>query len=1040
MQKTVQIFIYTLSLLMIGAPAFSQQRVMEKLNRGLVALESDDGVFLSWRRLVSDAEDVSFRLYRDNTLITAEPLTDVTNYVDAAGTSDGYYHIEVLSGEEVMETSDAVVVWGNGYREIPLQTPEGYTPNDAAVADLDGDGEFEIVVKMEGSSRDNSQSGFTDPVYLHAYKMNGTHMWSIDLGVNIRAGAHYTQFMVYDLNGDGMAEVVCKTAPGTRDGAGEYLSDGIAGDDDDAADYRNDSGYILDGPEYLTLFEGATGEEVSTVEYVPVRGNVNDWGDGYGNRVDRFLACVAYFNDLPSVVMARGYYTRTVLSAWDYVDGELVQRWIFDSDAEGTGQDGNDLSLYAGQGAHSLTVGDVDDDGLDEIMYGAMAVDHDGTGLYTTGNNHGDATHLGDFLPDRPGLEFYMPSESAYSVNQVTGDRIPGVYVRDAADGTIVWQKDVSESADIGRAMVADISAEHEGAEFWASSGLGIYDANGDQIERTTGGPSINFASWWDGDLQRELLDGNTINKYTPDMQTILLQPADVQSNNGSKANPALSGDIIGDWREEVIWRTSDNQSLRIYSTTIPTEHSFYTLLQDPQYRLALTWQNVAYNQPPHTSFYLGGGMEEPPVPNITYAMAAVSPRIQITNPVVNSATPQGNSIYVTVNVEGLPESAIVYLSSDGKLLASDDEAPYVMNLDTLSSGTYNLTAWAYDADSNIVESSPVSIEVNLGEPTIMLTSPEEGAVYRVEDRIAMTVDARDENGSVEQVTYYFGSEEVATVTEAPYSAEVDNPGYGMFEVWAVVTDNDGLKDTSSRRSISVGESTIIQETDDGFCGFLNLGTIDNNNEGFTGEGFANTENAVGEGVSYHISIPAEGNYQFFWRYASSGQRSATLSVGTVVTSDTLTFASTDGWTTWRMESSEVLNLPAGNYEVKVTATSGSGLGNIDYMEVLAFSENGVDALSCDMLDNVDRVPYGVESDVNVYPVPASNLVNLEMKDPDTQITRLTLYGFAGNRLYTREYSTNKVALDISHLQSGAYMAELETNSGQRYIKRFIIN
>ncbi|MGB3801752.1 MAG: rhamnogalacturonan lyase, partial [Lewinella sp.] len=696
MQKSLQIILYTALLLLIGFPAFSQQRLMEKLNRGLVALESEDGVFLSWRKMATDPEGLSYNLYRNGSLLTSTPVTDVTNYLDMTGTVDGYYHLEAVMGEEVMETSDAVVVWGNGYREIPLETPEGYTPNDASVADLDGDGELEIIVKMEGSSRDNSQSGFTDPVYLHAYKMNGTLMWSINLGINIRAGAHYTQFMVYDLNGDGMAEVVCKTAPGTTDASGDYLSDGIAADDDDSADYRNGEGYILSGPEYLTLFEGATGMEVSTVEYVPVRGNVGDWGDTYGNRVDRFLACVAYFDRLPSVVMARGYYTRSVLSAWDYIDGELVQRWVFDTDLGGTGKDGNDYSLYTGQGAHSLTVGDVDGDGLDEIMYGAMAVDHDGVGLYVTGNNHGDATHLGDFDPDRPGLEYYMPSESAFSTNRITGQPVPAIYLTDASDGTILWQKEVTERADIGRAMVADISAETLGAEFWASSGFGIFDAQGNQIERTTGGPSINFGSWWDGDLQRELLDGNRITKYTPDMQEILLQPEEALSNNGTKATPALSGDILGDWREEVIWRTSDNQSLRIYSTTIPTDYGFYTLLQDPQYRLALTWQNVGYNQPPHPSFYLGGGMDEPAKPNIATAMPDISPFIEITNPVVNSATPTGNSIYVTVNLEGFDDETTVYLNGNGDLLASDDDgAPYVMNLDTLSSGNYTLVAWA---------------------------------------------------------------------------------------------------------------------------------------------------------------------------------------------------------------------------------------------------------------------------------------------------------------------------------------------------------
>ena len=381
----MRVSIYTLLFIMVGVQAFSQQRLMEKLNRGLVAVESEDGVFLSWRKFALDPDTVKFNVYRNATLVNPAPVEGVSNYLDEAGTLDSYYYIEVLLDGEVIEISEPAVVWANGYKDIPLQTPQGYSPNDASVADLDGDGEFEIIVKMQNNTKDNSQSGYTDPVYLHAYEMNGTLLWSIDLGINIRAGAHYTQFMVYDLNGDGLAEVACKTAPGTKDGAGNYLSDGIAANDDDLADYRNSNGYILEGPEYLTLFDGKTGAEVSTVEYVPVRGNVGDWGDTYGNRVDRFLACVAYFDALPSLVMARGYYTRTVLAAWDYVDGELVQRWVFDTDDDLTGADGNPYDLYTGQGAHSLSVGDVDNDGLDEIVYGAMTVDHDGTGLYTTG-------------------------------------------------------------------------------------------------------------------------------------------------------------------------------------------------------------------------------------------------------------------------------------------------------------------------------------------------------------------------------------------------------------------------------------------------------------------------------------------------------------------------------------------------------------------------------------------------------------------------------------------------------------------------------
>lgn len=1040
-KKVLKIFICTLLLMVVALQVFSQQRLMEKLNRGLVAVESENGVFISWRKFALDPEGVSFNVYRNGNLVNADPIIGGSNYLDEAGTTESYYYIHVLLDEEVIEISEPAVVWENGYKDIPLQTPEGYSPNDASIADLDGDGEFEIVVKMQNTTKDNSQSGYTDPVYLHAYELNGTLLWSIDLGINIRAGAHYTQFMVYDLNGDGVAEVACKTAPGTKDGTGNYLSDGVAAGDDDAADYRNSNGYILEGPEYLTLFDGKTGVEISTVAYVPERGNVGSWGDTYGNRVDRFLACVAYFDTTPSLVMARGYYTRTVLAAWDYIDGELVQRWVFDTDVAGTGADGNDYSLYAGQGAHSLTVGDVDDDGLDEIVYGSMTVDHDGTGLYTIGNNHGDATHLGDFLPERPGMEFFMPSESAYSTNQVTGEVIPGIYLADAADGTIIWQKDVNSSADIGRAMVADVSADHPGCEFWASNPLyNLYDQDGNEINFSVEGPSINFGSWWDGDLQREVLNGNAIKKWTPDVKVSLLEPEECESNNSTKATPALSGDILGDWREEVIWRTVDNQNLRIFSTPYPTEYGLPTLLQDPQYRLALTWQNVGYNQPPHPSYYIGGGMEDPGQPDIAVAEPDIAPFIQITSPVVGYLLGLGDSLYITINVVGLSDTSSIYLSNGADILATVDELPYIVNLNMLSSGDYMLVAWGYDADMNVVESLPVPISVDQGIPSITLTSPEDGAIFGGSEDILLSADAHDSNGSVDHVTFYFNEDEAATLTEAPYSVMVENPGYGVYEVWAEVVDNEGQRDTSAVRTINIGHSTTIQESETGFCGFLGSGTVDSNNEGFTGIGFANTANQAGEGISWAIDIEEDGEYKLYWRYASVGQRAAEFTINGIVESSALEFPSTEDWTAWFLQASDVVYLTAGEYEVELTATSGNGLGNIDYMQVLSFNDLPAQALECDSLSTSVQSIYGSLNQVSIYPTPASKTVNIKILDSNTNVQRIDLYDITGKALLTKQYSARAVQLDVSRLNPGTYVVKVENDSGVVYIKQLVVD
>nr|WP_211084272.1 rhamnogalacturonan lyase [Paenibacillus xylanexedens] len=579
---------------------------MEYLDRGVVAVKTGTGVFVSWRLLGTEGSNVSFNVYRDGTKVNATPITNSTNLQDASGTSSSKYTVRaVVSGTE-QAASAAASVWGNNYLSVPLSVPAGgttpdgvaynYSANDASAGDLDGDGEYELIVKWDPSnSKDNSQSGYTGEVFIDAYKLNGTRLWRISLGKNIRAGAHYTQFMVYDLDGDGKAEVAMKTADGTKDGTGVVIGDA-------SKDYRNSSGYVLSGPEFLTVFNGQTGKALSTVNYEPARGNVSDWGDNYGNRVDRFLAAIAYLDgERPSLVMARGYYTRTVLVAYNWRNGQLTKQWTFDSNTSGN-------SGYAGQGNHNLSVADVDGDGKDEIVYGAMAVDDNGKGLYTTGLHHGDAMHLSDLDPDRSGLEVFQVHETPSNA---------GVEFRDAGTGQLIWG--VKTTKDIGRGMAADIDPRYKGAEVWADGSL--YTAKGQKLG-TTLPSSTNFGIWWDGDLLRELLDSNRIDKWNYANSTTmnLLTASGVSSNNGTKSTPNLQADLFGDWREEVVWRTNDSSALRIYTTTAVTDKRIYTLMHDPVYRLGVAWQNVAYNQPPHTGFYLGEGMSTPPVPNIRYA------------------------------------------------------------------------------------------------------------------------------------------------------------------------------------------------------------------------------------------------------------------------------------------------------------------------------------------------------------------------------------------------------------------------------------
>ncbi|HEU4668125.1 MAG TPA: rhamnogalacturonan lyase, partial [Arthrobacter sp.] len=446
--------------------------------------------------------------------------------------------------------------------------------------------------------------------------MDGTKLWRIDLGRNIRAGAHYTQLLAYDFDGDGKAEVSMKTADGTTDGAGTVIGD-------PAADYRNSAGYILSGPEFLTMFNGATGTIMDTVAYDPPRGSVSAWGDGYGNRVDRFLAGVAYLDgEKPSLMFSRGYYTRTVLVTYDLVDGKLVKRWTFDSNIAG--------AEYRGQGNHNLSVADVDQDGKDEFVFGSMTIDDDGTALYNTKLGHGDAIHTSDLDPSRPGLEVFAVHESMGQ----SGNR--GATFRDAATGEVLWS--IPAVRDTGRGAAGDIDPRYAGAEGWAVGGDAAWNspvgylmsAKGERIADKI--PAANFLAWWDGDLLREIVDHDfdaaagvgvpTISKWNWEANSSdrLLTAAGTRSNNHTKGNPSLQADLLGDWREELAFPSSDSTELRIYTSTSPTEVRLRTLMHDTVYRTAVARENVAYNQPPHPSFFIGEGMEQPAAPAVLYA------------------------------------------------------------------------------------------------------------------------------------------------------------------------------------------------------------------------------------------------------------------------------------------------------------------------------------------------------------------------------------------------------------------------------------
>lgn len=629
--------------------------------------ELTSGVYVSWRSFEADLDannnlTTTFTVYRNDAVIASD--LKVTNLVDPAGTTSDVYKVVGSNDGALGLSTIATNVWANKYLELSLYCPEDatmpdgstcdYHANDMSVGDLDGDGQLELVVKWYPSNaKDNSGYGYTGKTFIDGYDVNFATgavelLWRIDMGVNIRSGAHYTQFQVWDFDGDGKAEIAVKTADGTttyksEDGTLSGLVEtGYVGacDSDslpvnvvsDSNDYRNSNGFILDGPEYFSIFNGEDGTKAAEdVEYLPGRGSVSAWGDAYGNRVDRFLSGVAYLDgETPFAVFARGYYTRTCLTAYymkdsdsDGVGDAIGTYWEFDTDVAGT--------QYEAQGNHGLGVNDIDNDGKDEIIYGALTIDHDGTVMYSTGLGHGDAMHISDWVSWNNGLEIMSVHEH--------DDAAYHVEMRDAETGVILMGYYTGK--DTGRGVAADIDPTAEGAEWWSIASP-TYESNDEPAWDSTNGevystwstmenlikladstPASNASIFWDGDLLSEIQD-HTFNSdayaptgvkiykwnYEKEKQEDLLSSTEIWSNNGTKGNLGLVADILGDWREEIITRTSSNKNtVRIYSTTIETDYVVPCLLEDLAYREAVAWQNIGYNQPANPTYLVSQGL-----------------------------------------------------------------------------------------------------------------------------------------------------------------------------------------------------------------------------------------------------------------------------------------------------------------------------------------------------------------------------------------------------------------------------------------------
>jgi len=710
-----------MAILLCSTSSYGQRR-MEMLDRSVVAIPTSAGVMITWRITGPEyAANASYNLYRGTELLKSG--LSVSNFVDTQSNGEGYTVAAVINGVE-QNRSEAVTSLAKQFLTIPVRPINGsydaYEINDASVGDLDGDGKYEIVVKRLSISATPTDTTYH---YLEAYKLDGTFMWAINLGPNMINKVE-VNFLVYDLDGDGKAEVATRTSDGFTDGAGNYVGDR---DGDGKVNYRstaalNSSYYRIDGPDYISIFDGKTGKEIAWNWYID-REPMSQWGTAgmsdsqLSHRAEKCMWSVAYLDGVnPSFIITRGIYHRIKLEAWHFRNGSLAKEWAFDSDPNGV------ASAYTGSGDHNFIVGDVDGDGRDEIMYGSMGVDEYGKGMYSTGFGHGDAQHLADINPNIPGLEHFSCLEGA------NGTTVPGLSLRNATTGAIQWS--LATSGDIGRCMAADIDSNYYGMEIWGSDGSGIHSATGALISSTypvstTGAITYNAGIWWDGDVQRELLDRKVISKWNSTTQgtdrvATLYNLAAVTDNNDTKSNPCLMADILGDWREEVIYRLSDNTGMVVFVTPYSTQQRMYTLMHDKNYRTAISWQQNSYNQPPNLSFYFGGGMSTPPVPNITI----VEPTsISLTAPADKASSRVGETITLTADAHACQGTTSVTFYATEKAtmtmtaLGTVTKAPYSVDWAPSNVGTYYVVAKVTDGLGKTIASNIITYTVTESEP-----------------------------------------------------------------------------------------------------------------------------------------------------------------------------------------------------------------------------------------------------------------------------------------------------------------------------------
>lgn len=945
------------------ADSASGQAIVEHLDRGIYAVKSGNGMFVSWRWNADDADNAEFRLYRDDQLVyTSKAGTGATSFQDNGGNVNSRYRVDTLVNGTVVSSEECNFKSRTNYFDLPLNSPGSqYSPNDCCVGDVDGDGQYEIFLKWDPSnSQDNSKSGYTDNVYIDCITLEGKTLWRVDLGKNIRAGQHYTQMCVADFDCDGCAELITKTADGTKDGAGKVIGDG-------SKDYRNASGYVLEGAEYMTLFDGQTGAALDTINFPVSRGDVNSWGNKYGNRVDRFNSGIAYLDGVhPTAVYGRGYYTRMTISAVDVVDKKLSVRWIFDSNNKGS-------ESAAGQGNHNLMTADVDGDGKQEISMGDCLIDDNGKLLWSSGKGHGDAQHLGDLIPERPGLELWQCHEHGPTY---------GVTLFDASNGSVIFHKDGDK--DTGRCCADNVYAGNKGAEFWGARPVKtVMDQNGNSIANLS--MSMNFLIYWDGDLEREMLSGTMISKMTSASKVDYILNSDgCDSNNSTKAVPCMTADLFGDWREELIMRTTDNKHLRIWCTTSPTDVRITTLMHDTQYRAQSCCQQSAYNQPPHVSYFLGTGYALPERPDVTVlggtefsipdgtfvkSLNANDKNNRYSWSVQNSLA-VGNAVFgdrackFTLIPEELKGAEWIRTSCDSKKY-SGDEATFTAGKDMtvyigMDTRAESNAAWLADwakTDMILTDDGNPVVTYAVYKKDVKKDSQVTLGAINMNQAVNYVVIAKDQDTSVTPPTT---TEPIQSTDEFIYG---DINSDGFVDVFDMVLmrreiinselDRDAKRraDVDANGKVEIADAVQLQKflsTGEWFTAVtekkmfayavdqtVSEGVNENTNAGYRDTAYINLENKIGSNITWNINAPTDGNYLCTFGIAngSTDNRKMKIEVNGQKDFWVQDFLTTGGWTNWE-ERGIVLPLKKGNNTILMTSFTESGGPNLDYMNI----------------------------------------------------------------------------------------------------------